>query len=181
MTNKIHHARAALASCLFVAAMTRPSITGAASEPQDDAVSRTVLGINMLLADGADALNKGEWERGIALTQLGINAPINTKDNAAGYANLCAGYAALRKFELALQNCNRSLELDDSNWRAWQNRAQAHLWLGHIETRSRPTARSSSVSLWRLPVTAAGTLVLSSRVCGWRLMRRGGSTAAHSR
>ena len=93
----------------------------------------TVIGANAMLSDGASALMNGEWERGVQLTQMGLSTALSERDRAAAYANLCAGYAAMRKYERALENCDQSIALDEGNWRAWQNRAAAHLGLGKVE------------------------------------------------
>ena len=101
----------------------------------------TVIGANPMLSDGAQAMMSGDWERGVQLTQLGLNETVSESDRASAYANLCAGYAALKKYERALENCNKSIALFDRNWRAWQNRAAAHLGLGKIEESIRDIQR----------------------------------------
>lgn len=95
--------------------------------------STTVIGSNVLLVEGASALSNGDWKRGIQLTELGLASTVSPDDRAVGLANLCAGYAALKEFDKALEHCNRSLELQEHNWRTWQNRAACHLGLGKIE------------------------------------------------
>ncbi|HEX7116300.1 MAG TPA: hypothetical protein VF193_14325 [Steroidobacter sp.] len=111
------------------------TMTMAVASAQDalDASARTVIGPNVLLADGAQAMLNGDWERGIQLTQLGLSVTHSREDRAAALSNLCAGYGALKKYERALESCNESLALLDSNWRTWQNRAAANLGLGRIE------------------------------------------------
>ena len=94
-----------------------------------------------MLADGAEALMNGEWERGIQLTQMGLGTAVSQQDRAAAFANLCAGYAALKKYERALENCDQSIAISDDNWRAWQNRAAANLGLGQIEESLRDIQR----------------------------------------
>jgi tetratricopeptide (TPR) repeat protein len=106
--------------------------TAAWSEPPA-AQANTVIGANAMLSDGAAAMMSGDWERGVLLTQMGLNTALSQTDRAAAYANLCAGYAAMKKYERALENCDQSLAIYDGNWRAWQNRAAAHLGLGKIE------------------------------------------------
>ena len=56
------------------------------------ASSNTVIGPNVMLADGADALMKGDWQRGVQLTQMGLAFAISQQDRASGLANLCAGF-----------------------------------------------------------------------------------------
>ena len=99
----------------------------------NSATSSTVIGSNVLLVEGANALNSGDWKRGIQLTEFGLATAVSQDDRAAAFANLCAGYAALKEFDKALALCDRSIELQNYNWRTWQNRAACHLGLGKIE------------------------------------------------
>jgi tetratricopeptide (TPR) repeat protein len=105
----------------------------ARADPPPTAASATVIGPNAMLADGAAALMNGNWERGVQLTQMGLTATVSNEDRAAGYANLCAGYTALKKYERAIESCDQSLAIATNNWRAWQNRAAANLGLGRID------------------------------------------------
>jgi tetratricopeptide (TPR) repeat protein len=93
----------------------------------------TVIGPNVLLADGATALMNGHWERGVELTQMGLTFAISQEDRASALANLCAGYTALKKYQRALESCDQSLAISADNWRTWQNRAAANLGLDKIE------------------------------------------------
>ena len=87
----------------------------------------TIVGpSNPQLAEGATALNEGRTEEGIRLTLEGLRQPTNRKDKAAGYSNLCAGYAMLRMWDEALQHCNTAIELDRHNWRSFNNRAAVY-------------------------------------------------------
>ncbi|HEY4366284.1 MAG TPA: tetratricopeptide repeat protein [Steroidobacteraceae bacterium] len=105
----------------------------ARSEPPPDNQSNKVLGANAALSDGAAALMRGNWQRGIELTQRGMAEVLAPEDRAAALANLCAGYAALKQFAKAIGFCDQSLQIDTRNWRAWQNRAACNLGLGKIE------------------------------------------------
>ncbi|HKE45284.1 MAG TPA: hypothetical protein VKB41_12190 [Steroidobacteraceae bacterium] len=95
--------------------------------------SMTVIGANELLSAGADELQRGNYQQGVALTQQGLERPNSPEDRAAGLANLCAGYVAMRQFETALAKCSESLELNAANWRTWNNRAAAYLGKGMLE------------------------------------------------
>jgi tetratricopeptide (TPR) repeat protein len=108
--------------------------------------SHTVLGPNALLADGSLALLNGQWEKGIDLTVMGLKKTVSNDDRAAGYANLCAAYIALKQYERALENCDRSLAITDTNWRAWQNRAAANLQLGRIDDSMRDLERGLAIN-----------------------------------
>jgi tetratricopeptide (TPR) repeat protein len=123
--------RAALISAVLVTAAASGSDMGVAlstepGTPQNQ--SATVLGpINPQLADGATALDAGHIEEGIRLTLEGLKFPTETHDKAAGYSNLCAGYAMLKQWDEALQHCNTSLALDPNNWRSYNNRAAVYV------------------------------------------------------
>ena len=94
------------------------------------AQSATVLGNdNQLLADGSASLAAARYEEGIRLTLAGLERPNNPGDEAAAHSNLCAGYAALKRWTYALPHCNRSLEIDRQNWRTYNNRAAVFVGL----------------------------------------------------
>jgi tetratricopeptide (TPR) repeat protein len=105
-----------------------------------------VIGPNAMLADGAMALMNGQWEKGIQLTLMGLNDTVSNADRAAGYANLCAGDIAIKKYDQALDSCDRSLAIVDTNWRAWQNRAAANLALSHIDEAMRDIKRGLTIN-----------------------------------
>ena len=108
--------------------------------------SNTVIGPNVMLSDGAEALMRGDWERGVQLTQLGLSFAISQQDRASGLANLCAGFAALKQYQRALEHCDKSLELVNDNWRTWQNRAAANLGLGKVEDSLRDIQRGLQIN-----------------------------------
>lgn len=96
--------------------------------------SSTVLGpSNPQLSEGASALDAGRIEEGIRLTLEGLQGPNVPQDKAAGYSNLCAGYALLKQWEEALKHCNTALALDDKNWRTFNNRAAIHSGRGQFD------------------------------------------------
>jgi tetratricopeptide (TPR) repeat protein len=101
-----------------------------AGAAQDSAQSITVLGApNIRLAEGSVALEMGRFEEGIRLSLAGLEVSNTRRDEAAGHSNVCAGYAALKRWHEALPHCNRSLELDRENWRAFNNRAAVYVGL----------------------------------------------------
>jgi tetratricopeptide (TPR) repeat protein len=105
-----------------------------ATEPLSASQSATVFGpTNMLLAQGSDALLMGRFEEGVRLTLKGLEEANNPQDEAAGHSNACAGYAALKRFEEALEHCNRALELDRTNWRTFNNRAAVFVGLKKLD------------------------------------------------
>jgi tetratricopeptide (TPR) repeat protein len=119
---------ALFAGALLVSAVAGP--TAAAGEAITTAHSATVIGpTNPLLTAGTDALEMGRYEEGVRLTLAGLEQPASRQDIAAGHSNVCAGYAALKRWEEALEHCNKALELDRSNWRTFNNRAAVFVGL----------------------------------------------------
>jgi len=97
----------------------------------------TVIGVNPYLAQGADALEFGNYEEGIRLTLLGLKATTKPSDRIGALSNLCAGYVGTRDYKEALRYCNRALRLDDNHWRAYNNRGLAYLGLGDLKAAQR--------------------------------------------
>ena len=140
----------ALSKRAFLAALLLPAIAAAlpSTPPAEtpSASSNTVIGPNVMLADGAEALMRGDWERGVQLTQMGLTFAISQQDRASALANLCAGFAALKQYQRALEHCDQSIELVTDNWRTWQNRAAANLGLGKIEESLRDIQRGLQIN-----------------------------------
>jgi tetratricopeptide (TPR) repeat protein len=130
-------------AALLLSAALLPSM---ASAETPAASSNTVIGPNVMLADGAEALMRGDWERGIQLTQMGLTFAVSQQDRASALANLCAGFAALKKYQRALEYCDQSIALVEDNWRTWQNRAAANLGLGKIEESLRDIQRGLQIN-----------------------------------
>jgi tetratricopeptide (TPR) repeat protein len=78
---------------------------------------------NTHLQDGAGALEAGNAEDGIELTLAGLRQARTPQERRTGLTNLCAGYLMLEELDEALQYCNDALELNDKNWRIYNNRA----------------------------------------------------------
>lgn len=115
----------------------RPS-AHVAPASDDDATSSTEIGPeNPLLARGADALEAGRAAEGVRLTLEGLRRPSPPRDVAAGHANLCAGYVLLGRYDDALPECDVSIRLDPSNWRAYNNRAAVFSAKGLYELAAR--------------------------------------------
>jgi tetratricopeptide (TPR) repeat protein len=142
LMNVAHRAALTLLAALASALVCKDTL----AEAPPPTGSRTVLGHNAMLADGSLALLNGQWEKGIDLTLMGLKDPVSNEARAAGYANLCAAYIALKQFEHALQSCDRSIAITDTNWRAWQNRAAANLHLGRIDDSMRDIERGLAIN-----------------------------------
>lgn len=116
----------ACAARLALFAIIAAPLAAADQSPQ----SVTVIGApNQKLASGSAALEAGRYEEGIRLSLEGLDDVASFRDQAAGHANVCAGYAALKRWQEALPHCNRSLDLDRGNWRAFNNRAAVYVGL----------------------------------------------------
>ncbi|MDH3589478.1 MAG: tetratricopeptide repeat protein [Gammaproteobacteria bacterium] len=103
------------------------------ARPEDDVISKTVLGLHPDLAKGTQAMQTGDFEEGIRLILRGLKYAGSARDRAAAYSNLCAGYARTGHFDTAIEYCSQSLELRPDNWRAYHNRTYALLSQGRIE------------------------------------------------
>ena len=92
---------------------------------------KTVIGPrNPWLASGARALQDGNPQRGIELTEIGLANALGSYERKSALSNLCAGYLLVDKPDQALDYCNRVLEMDPDFWRAYNNRALVYLRLG---------------------------------------------------
>jgi Flp pilus assembly protein TadD len=124
--------RVALITLVLAAASAASGSVFATDTPMNQ--SATIVGpSNPQLADGAAALDEGHVEEGIRLTREGLKFPTQSRDKAAGYSNLCAGYAMLKQWDEALQHCNTALTLDQNNWRAFNNRAAIYVAKGQYD------------------------------------------------
>ena len=114
---------------MFAGALLNSGMASAADE-LSAAQSATVIGaVNPLLSQGSQELERGHFEEGLRLTLAGLEQPSSVQDQAAGHSNVCAGYAALQRWNEALEHCNRALELDRGNWRTYNNRAAVFVGL----------------------------------------------------
>jgi tetratricopeptide (TPR) repeat protein len=95
--------------------------------------NRLVLGSNPNLSQGAFELRSGNFEEGIRLTFLGLKETASTRDRRAAMNNLCAGYAALGRYDAAIHICNIILDKNERDWRAYNNRALAYMGAGDLD------------------------------------------------
>jgi tetratricopeptide (TPR) repeat protein len=95
---------------------------------------KTVIGPrNPLLAQGADALLSGDYERGVELTRKGLAVAQGRREHKTGLTNLCAGYYMMGALQPALDACNEAVELDPNFWRGYNNRALVLMALGRYD------------------------------------------------
>ena len=107
--------------------------------------SMVTLGVSEDLVAGAEALQRGRYEEGIARTQSGLDGYVTRDDRAAALSNLCAGYTALGKYDIAVVHCSASLELDPG-WQAYNNRALAYLGKGLVRLARRDVGRGLALN-----------------------------------
>lgn len=92
---------------------------------------KTVIGPrNPWLAAGARAIEDGNAQRGVELTEIGLANAQGSYEHKAALSNLCAAYLLAEQPEQALEYCNLVLELDAGFWRGYNNRALVYLALG---------------------------------------------------
>lgn len=107
----------------------------------------TILGpTNPNLYHGANELLDGNAEEGVRLTLLGVKFATNSRDRLTGMSNLCAGFIMLDQLETALSYCDKVLAKNNKHWRAYSNRALAHLKLGQIEQAEQDLQMAESIS-----------------------------------
>ena len=99
------------------------------------------LGSDSYLSEGALALFAKDYERGIELTLAGLKQQVAPKQRTAALSNLCAGYVGAERYDEAEAACSEAIELRDSNWRAFNNRAIAFLAQGNYDAARSDVAR----------------------------------------
>jgi hypothetical protein len=124
---------ASFGSLAFAVALALCQPCGADATESQTTSGVVLGGGNALLAEGSVALQEGRIADGIHLTQAGLKDAADPREAASGHLNLCAGYALLREWALALQECNTAITLDHTNWQSFNNRAAAHAGLGQYD------------------------------------------------
>ncbi len=105
------------------------------------AESSVTFGPHPDLVAGAEALQLGRFEQGIARTLAGLEAVVTPQQRASALNNLCAGYIALRQYDTAIVHCSAALEIDSGSWQAYNNRALAYLGKGLVRLARRDLRR----------------------------------------
>jgi tetratricopeptide (TPR) repeat protein len=114
----------------LIASLAAGAIGAQATNKSERAESRTVLGSNEYLAQGADQIRMRQYDEGIRLTSLGLVQATSINERAAALSNLCAAYAAKGNAEQAIDYCTQSIALREDNWRAYSNRSYAYYLKG---------------------------------------------------
>jgi tetratricopeptide (TPR) repeat protein len=119
-------------------------LSGPASEAGDPGIS--VIGVDPNLAEGAYALQFGNYDERIRLTMEGLQSGVRPSDRTGAFSNLCAGYVGIEDFESALHYCNQALSIDDNNWNAYNNRSLAYLGLRDIDAAQRDLEKGLEIN-----------------------------------
>ena len=114
----------------LIASLAAGAIGAQTSDRADRAQSRTVLGSNEYLAQGAEQIRARQYDEGIRLTTLGLAQAASINERAAGLSNLCAAFAAKGNADQAIDYCTQSIALREDNWRAYSNRSFAYYLKG---------------------------------------------------
>ena len=133
---------------LFIAALLAPALVAAQSNRglESDSSNKTIVGErNPQLADGAQALLKGDAERGVELTLRGLRVATGEREHEAALSNLCAGYILLTKYKSALIYCDMLLVRNDKNWRAYNNRAVIYIKTNNYEMADHDLSRAEEL------------------------------------
>ena len=133
---------------LIIVTLLCPSIVAAQSSRamQNDASNTVVIGqSNPQLADGAQALLRGDAEEGVRLTLRGLRVAQGDREHEAGLSNLCAGYILLAQYQSALLYCDMLLARNDKNWRAYNNRAVIYIKTNQYDMAERDLARGEAL------------------------------------
>jgi len=114
----------------LIAGLAAGAIGAQTSDRADRAQSRTIIGTNDALAEGAEQIRMRQYDEGIRLTNLGLAQAASVNERAAALSNLCAAYAAKGNADQAIDYCTQSIALREDNWRAYSNRSYAYYLKG---------------------------------------------------
>ena len=67
------------------------------------------------------------------MTLEGLRNARGKRETRTALSNLCAGYLMLEELDQALFYCNEALEMNELNWRVYNNRALIYVMQGRFE------------------------------------------------
>jgi tetratricopeptide (TPR) repeat protein len=137
--------------CFLILALAAAG--GAAAE------NAQTIGVNSDLSAGSRALQFGNFSEGIRLTLEGLRSESSPRSRARAHSNLCAGYTAMRRYGEAIEHCDRALEINDRNWRTYNNRALALLGMGRIAAARRDLEKGLSLNPGSPSLTKVARLI----------------------
>jgi len=118
---------------------------------------------NAKLQDGANALDVGDAEEGIELTLAGLHQARGTLERRTALSNLCAGYLMLEDLDKALYYCNEALELNDENWRVYNNRALIYVLQRRFDEAEADLARCEELHPHARPTKVVRQLLVHAK------------------
>ena len=114
----------------LIASLAAGAIGAQSTNRAERPESRTVLGSNDYLAQGAEQIRMHQYDEGIRLTTRGRAQAGSINERAAALSNLCAAFAAKGNADQAIDYCTQSIALREDNWRAYSNRSFAYYLKG---------------------------------------------------
>ena len=115
---------------------------------------------NAKLQDGAGALDVGDAEEGIELTLAGLHQARGTLERRTALSNLCAGYLMLEELDKALYYCN---EINDENWRVYNNRALIYVLQRRFDEAEADLARCEELHPHAQPTKVVRQLLVHAK------------------
>jgi tetratricopeptide (TPR) repeat protein len=89
---------------------------------------------NALVNESAYELDRENWRVGTELAQQALKSGEIMLENIPGaYNNLCIGLTGLRKFDEAIQACDKAVEMKPRSWSFYNNRANIFFYLGQFD------------------------------------------------
>jgi tetratricopeptide (TPR) repeat protein len=87
-----------------------------------------------LINDSAIELDRGHFRDGVDLAKKALGTGVIAAENYPGvYNNLCIGLTGLRRYDEALDACNKALELSPRSWVFYNNRANIYFYRGQYD------------------------------------------------
>jgi tetratricopeptide (TPR) repeat protein len=118
-----------------------------------------------LINDSAIALDRGHFREGVDLAKEALSTGTIAAENYPGlYNNLCIGLTGLRRYDDALEACNKALELSPRSWVFYNNRANIYFYRGQYD--------HALAEYYKAMTFASGTSVLMRNI-NLTLRRRG--------
>ena len=140
-------------------------LLGASSVPAH-AEFASLLGYEKIVR-GAAALERGDVDRAVTLTETGVRQARSKFLRAAGHNNLCVAYTRMGEMGQAVAACQASLDADPRFWQAYVNLGNAYYATGDAAqaydayqkaAQIRPEDRKVRANLRRVGRTIAGDI-----------------------
>ena len=130
----------------LIVSLAAGAIGAQSTNRSERAESRTVLGSNDYLAQGAEQIRLRQYDEGIRLTSIGLVQAASNNERAAALSNLCGAYAAKGNADKAIDYCTQSLAIREDNWRAYSNRSYAYYLKGQYREANQDLDIAASIN-----------------------------------